>query len=350
MLSPAVVFFLGAGASKPFGFPLTSEILPKIWKEIGTGDLFAGFPNAERSAKRLGEDLKALLPGLERASELPLITDILSLIDYSLLTSTSPLRRRTPADLQRLRTLLEQAIYDVLWWPYTRDDLPPLLARWAEALSTLAQSAQIPPAIVSTNYDLSIETELVRAWNYDHELFDFGFTWRDPKSGELHDRPAAPRLRLYKLHGSVNWLKCGLCDHVYVNLRGAIGGYGYSPRRTENTTCHCSHSPLRPVLVTPSLVRDVREVNLLEIWRNSLELLRRARTWVLIGYSFPPEDIAVRSLFLRAAQGRKRPPEVTVVQKGDDPSTRARYEVLFPDCIYLTGGLEEYVDTFNITS
>lgn len=101
------------------------------------------------------------------------------------------------------------------------------------------------------------------------------------------------------------------------------------------------------MLITPSLVRDIREVNLLEVWKHSLELLREAEEWVLIGYSFPSEDIAVRSLILRAAQGRKTPPRVTVVQKGDDPHTRARYEVFFPGCGYLTNGLEEYISVLE---
>jgi hypothetical protein len=346
-MSQSIAFFLGAGASAPFGFPLTKDILPKVREEISSGVLFDGFPEASKRATQLGESLQALLPGFNSVSELPSITEILSLVDYSLLTTTSPVKLQTSAEVQNLRTLLEQAIYDVLWWPYEHDNPPPLLIRWTEALSKLAEIPSTPPGIISTNYDLSLETELARRWGYDPGLFDFGFAWRSPKSGIIQERPASPRLRLYKLHGSVSWLRCDLCDHIYINLRGAIGGYGYSGKQSGNTTCHCEHSPLRPVLIAPSLVRDVREVNLLEIWKHSLELLREAEEWVLIGYSFPPEDITVRSLILRAAQGRRVPPRVTVVQKGDDPHTRARYEVFFPGCDYLTQGLEEYVDVLE---
>lgn len=344
MMNRSIAYFLGAGASYPFGFPLTKDILPKIREEIASGVLFEGFPQAHERAERLGEALRALLPGFDQVAELPNITDVLSLVDYSLLTSTSPLRLWPPMEIQDLRVLLEQAVYDVLWWPYPHDNPPPLLVRWTSALSVLAETSGTPPGIISTNYDLALESQLAQRWNYKPACFDFGFTWRDPKSGRRRDRPASPRLRLYKLHGSVNWLRCDLCEHIYINLRGAIGGYGYSRKRSENTTCHCEHNPLRTVLIAPSLVRDIREVNILEIWKHSLELLREADDWVLIGYSFPPEDIMVRSLFVRAGQGRRTPPRVTVVQKGDDPHTRARYEVFFPGCDYLSGGLEEYVN------
>lgn len=239
-MSRSVVLFLGAGASAPFGFPLTKDILPKVREEIASGELFDGFPDAAKRARLLGESLRALLPGFDSVSELPSITDILSLVDYSLLTSTSPLRLRTPAEVQTLRTLLEQAVYDVLWWPYEHDNPPSILTRWTSAISKLAQTSSTPPGVISTNYDLSLETELARRWSYDPEYFDFGFAWRNPKSGVIQDRPTSPRLRLYKLHGSVSWLRCDLCDHIYINLRGAIGGYGYSGKRSPNNTCTAS--------------------------------------------------------------------------------------------------------------
>jgi hypothetical protein len=219
------------------------------------------------------------------------------------------------------------------------------LAKFSEHLRGALAGASGGGGVISANYDTAVESELMKglpgevAWR-----FDFGFAWRDPVSGQLHDRPSAPAVRFYKLHGSVNWLRCGLCEHIYINPRGPIGGLGFVDQRHEANTCHCDHGPLRPVLVAPSLIRDVRDVNLLEVWKHSLELMRTADEWVIVGYSFPPEDIAIRSLFLRASQGRAQRPRVVVVQKGDDYLTRSRYQVFFPGCDYFTGGLEAYLD------
>jgi hypothetical protein len=41
---------------------------------------------------------------------------------------------------------------------------------------------------------------------------------------------------------------------------------------------------------------------LLEIWQTALEALREAETWYIIGYSLPPEDVAIRTILLRAYQ------------------------------------------------
>ena len=75
--------------------------------------------------------------------------------------------------------------------------------------------------------------------------------------------------------------------------------------------------------------------------------MRRADDWVIIGYSMPPEDPAIRSLFIRAFYGRVSPPRLTVVQKGLDPKTVAAYRILFPalDLIrdYRQDGLEGFL-------
>jgi hypothetical protein len=98
------------------------------------------------------------------------------------------------------------------------------------------------------------------------------------------------------------------------------------------------------MIVALSLVRDVRDPILLEIWRNALESLRQADEWVIVGYSLPPEDLAIRSMFLRASRRREiAPPRVVVVQKGE--SARTRYQLLFPEHTYVTGGLAGYLDS-----
>jgi len=342
-MDTVIALFLGAGASKPFGFPLTREILPIIRDRLSARSLFTTFPDSAVCLDDLSRLLLALLPGFNDVTDLPLITDILSLVDYSLLTSTNPLRGCSSEDLRRLRLLLEQAIYDALWWPYPKGVPPPVLSRLSSGLLNLIESGE-SLGIISTNYDIAVETEIARAWSYNPLRFDFGFSWRDPRSGNRIERSSEASLSFYKLHGSVNWLRCELCEHIYINLKGVIAYHGYSSAPTEANTCHCGHTTLRPVLIAPSLVRDVREVNLLEIWKHSLELLRQAHEWVIIGYSFPSEDIAVRSLFLRASHGRSRPPRITVVQKGDDPSLVSRYRTFFPTCEFFNDGLEGYLD------
>ena len=62
--------FLGAGASVPFGFPMTDQILPLIWAALASGDWkgWAGIPRDAGLAHTEAEDLRTflqwMLPGL----------------------------------------------------------------------------------------------------------------------------------------------------------------------------------------------------------------------------------------------------------------------------------------------
>jgi hypothetical protein len=106
-------------------------------------------------------------------------------------------------------------------------------------------------------------------------------------------------------------------------------------------------------IVAPSYVRYVRDSNLRETWKHALQLLREAAEWVIIGYSFPPEDLAIRSLFCRAYHARCTHTQpsvfrVHVVQKGT--GAKPRYEAYFAteennqQFRYEAGGLEAFLD------
>jgi hypothetical protein len=342
--------FLGAGASKSFGFPLTAEILPMIRSRLKAKCLFGATSDDKRQESRLRFLLRCLLPGINRINykNLPLITEVLSLIDYSLISSSVSSVNLSRNDLEELRRLLERAVVETLEWPYTFLDVPPMLKRFADWVCQLTKTESV--SIVSTNYDISVETELFLKRN-PFELggkVDFGLEWRNPWRDHLHSRPQLPLYRIYKLHGSLNWLHCPLCDHIYINTTGSIIHQAFKRQRDDQSSCDCGYWPLAPLIVAPSTVRDVRNSNLVEIWRHSLEALRKADKWIIIGYSLPAEDVAIRSMFLRAYSSRQKRPEIDVVQLNDDPSTKARYRILFPGCGYRTGGLERFVNTLRI--
>lgn len=75
--------FLGAGASKAFGLPLTKEIFPLLIQKLENNTLFRG---NMKEIELLRHFLNSLLPGLDliQEKEYPLITDILSLLDHSI--------------------------------------------------------------------------------------------------------------------------------------------------------------------------------------------------------------------------------------------------------------------------
>jgi hypothetical protein len=228
--------------------------------------------------------------------------------------------------------------------------------------------------IVTTNYDLLLDTILSdilgERGEPDVSRIDAGFVYRGVGGGHLASRPGirngadagsegsiTSRLALYKLHGSLNYLRCEVCDQVYLNPKGDVADLSFDRQPKDANTCHCGHGPLRHMIVAPSTARSVRIPQILEIWSAAMEALRMGQEWVFIGYSLPPEDLAIRSMLLRAwyARGQnevegkniaewpfKPHPSIEVIQKGD--GSASSYKLLFPELTYCGDGLEGWLD------
>lgn len=394
------VVFLGAGASKAIGLPLTNEILPAVLTRLRNGDLFSGDNN---DIVHLRQCLNAVLPGLDEMMKtvsgaellekpVPPITDLLSSIDFLLRSANAAMPNFGLEALSRGRTLLERAIFELLVrndepanrqmeeipdavreeWKGTSEreilsrrpsEFESEVRRTVDWILDLAIHQRV--TVISTNYDIEVEQEIYKRLGYlrTFSQVDFGTSVRDPAEGTTYQRPADARIGFYKLHGSLNWLRCDLCDTIYVNPVGPIAylsfllGTYMERRRAKGSwisaleesganQCHCGYRPLRAMIVSPSFVRDVRDPILLEIWRNALGALRRAERWFIVGYSLPPEDVAIRSMLLRAYTGRdddKKKLEIVVVQKEAKDPEQTRYTLLLPTHVYKAGGLSNYL-------
>ena len=96
------------------------------------------------------------------------------------------------------------------------------------------------------------------------------------------------------------------------------------------------------------MVRTIKDPDLLTIWRSALEAMRVADEWIIVGYSLPPEDIAIRSILVRAHSGRgrkRKPPTIRVVQRTKDEKLEGRYRLLFPESKFEYGGFEAFIET-----
>jgi NAD-dependent SIR2 family protein deacetylase len=389
------VFFVGAGAAVPFGLPPTAKILPRALARLQGPGLFFGKQGRgaeeEKDEQQLLAALRDLYPGLtltggedELAARLPSITDILSFLDYLLVNEQPAAPRWTRERMEQMRRIFDRAICEVLSWQHAPSSSDEAAARtpvselpqgraWEllqEFLRTQVGSADRHVTVITTNYDLTMDTALSTLVTGAPEgllQIDLGFELRDVHHGMLLPRPRlatgstaiVDRLALFKLHGSLNYLRCELCDQVYVNPAGSIAYLAFSRQPTKANTCHCGQGPLRHVIVAPSLVRTYRLPQLLATWAAATEALRRADEWIFVGYSLPPEDLAIRSLLFRAWHARgqhnadpapinewpyKPKPNVTVVQYGN--VAKPAYDLLFGKHLtcYFDAGFDAWLE------
>jgi hypothetical protein len=322
----------------------------------------------------------------ELSRSLPYVTDVLSFLDYLASAEQSIKPRLGRESIARLRVVLDRAICEVLSEPcqmtvdgFQRFDsdgarlIGGIFRNRQDALWTrlkkFIEDATTSPSdrltVITTNYDLLLDSVLREVLNgscSSNECLDLGFDYRNVESGKIVQRPSnspstrAARISLLKLHGSLNYLRCDICDQVYVNPNGDIAYLAFDRAPSPENTCHCGHGPLRHVIVAPSTVRAYRIPQVLSTWAVATEALRTSQEWIFVGYSLPAEDLAIRSMLYRAwhARGQVRSqtvridewryhekPTITVVQKTD--STRPAYELIFGDHNYIGGGFEAYL-------
>jgi hypothetical protein len=356
--------FLGAGASAAFGYPTTDYIFPRIRERLLSRKLFPieSNPTRERAKmRRLRDYLTKFFPSIfDEGVQLPLITDVLSLIDFLLSTGEIGVPKVSARDMEDFRTLLEEAIVHSIEGAWSDWRSNPLLDRLGDWMVDHGAHGT-PLTVISTNYDNLVEPMVFEKIEMDDpelgtagDAVDLGFNWREHSGGyfleTVHYPPRSPRIRIFKLHGSFSWLRCPLCGFIYVNnVAGSIVYEAFREDKVDSSnTCVCGHAPVRPVIVAPSMVRSIKDPDLLTIWRSALEALRVADEWIVVGYSLPPEDIAIRSILLRAYRGRgpkARPPVIRVVQRDEDRMLEARYKLLFPEVGFEYGGFERFVES-----
>lgn len=368
-----IVLFLGAGASKAFGYPITREILPKIIEGLKKKQIFTSTTSTQETKDNndsyhflLEELLIALSPGLEKqirngsfsSNEIPLVTDLLSLLDhfiangqelkdwnYELSEKYPPKSIHARWSLRDLKVLFEYAIANVI--NVDKKNVYASMSNLFTWIKSMNHSKKCFVTVITSNYDFSIEKNLVAVEsNNIKELIDYGFGWLDPYDDFVHLRPSEPAFRVLKLHGSVDWLKCERCSHVYINTAINISSIPFENIKTDSSSCHCGYWPLSPMLVTPSFVRGSYETTLQGVWKISAEIMRKADEWIFAGYSMPSEDFGIKSLLLRSLHGRNvfknDKPKITVIQQSHN--SQPQYDQFFgrENYRFVCGGIEAY--------
>lgn len=207
----STAFFLGAGASKPFGLPTVMEFFDRVnWDREGKGK---GYRSAtEELARRIW-----ITRGMNGASPFPKFDSEWLFEDLQKIVDTEPLRGDTYSGWnisfctpQDLLIFLKREIIHVFRTIVSPSTLYlPLVKRLNEEVGI-----QGPLKIFTTNYDLLIES-FFRGLNrnkLDVQFID-GFKRlneyesREWSVEEYQSPPIEGKLRieLYKLHGSITW-------------------------------------------------------------------------------------------------------------------------------------------------
>ncbi len=339
------VIFLGAGATKSVGGPLTNEIL----REMLYGSTQAKTPPLLREFVEKFFHVNAATP-VEQFPGLPLF---MSLLDTALDRRQAFHPDWPQQRVSDLRQAIEIGMFDLLEATLRR---VPTNNHYSLLDKIYPQPAE--PCVISTNYDLIIDTAMMYVSGHrtpDGGLPRYYIPFRTPFYGK-----ADPFGTLLKLHGSLNWLHCRTCQRMEIGpsisklyvrvLERLLGDFNefYEPGGDKCPSCG---TILRQLMIAPTHFKDYRNPHLAQVWYEAERVLREAEKVIFVGYSLPDDDVEVVYLLKRSLA--HLPPECITVVEFDqanlqrdirDHAVGRRYRTLFGDGIdWHAGGVDNWL-------
>ena len=356
------IYFLGAGASYVHGAPLTNQILPYALNQMGVRD------GRLRRVREFLSKVFSLHPE-QKEDDYPSLVDVLSVVDMALDRRENLARAYDLDHLREVRRSLDYAIFKALDHSLgpTMDRKRPRSKATSRLVKELNPSTSV---IISLNYDVIIDIALNLQFSNNNarprrpsEGDELGIDYGLEFANIDHQRLGPQPFKLLKLHGSFNWLWSRVTGNVY------FGGFDKSVRlifdrrvRALDLKNYYERNPytlfdeptrdLEPILITPTHLKDMRNVHLAMLWRKAEQLLRDARKVTFIGYSLPSDDLHVKFLLNRAFETRKhdKHPSIVVVDfaRGRKRTqVQENYERFFGrNVTYYRHGFDKYVTDY----
>lgn len=191
--------------------------------------------------------------------------------------------------------------------------------------ASIARSLNPGDTIISFNYELLMDYALLNLtnsrakWNIE-DGYGVSCSPMTPSSSD-NSATHGSNIRLFKLHGSLNWLYCPQCRQLFAYEHGGARGQSMVINGIANMlkciTKHCCHR-LSRVIIPPTLIKNYQSVPFIpRLWQQAREALERASEIIIIGYSFPTTDFRSNWMFRKAMTKNTTLKGVTVVDTAE---------------------------------
>jgi hypothetical protein len=320
------VFVFGAGASKDTGAPLMTDFLDSAYRLLRNRDeLIMDAADHFEEVFNTIADLHAI--HAKSYIDLDNIESLLGAIEMGMIIGR--IGDRDEEKLKLLKTSVVTLIYKTIeasvGFPSSQDSI--VSPRSFKKLTGMLDPFYCKNA--HTDHELSFIT-----FNYDVALdvalhiagIRFSYCFKG------HGNPDI--CPLLKLHGSINWGRCGTCKElveypVSHPPRSAIKGeFRYLPFGSRlNSIQHCQQSlQSPPIIVPPTWNKTGYHSEISTIWRIAADKLAEAENLFVIGYSLPETDSFFKYLYALSARNSTRLKRFWVFNP--DEKVRDRFESL----------------------
>jgi len=325
-----IVFLLGAGFSAPLGLPIMNTFIRYA---------------ASRAADPANPLQSAYLRVLDFRRECLGISYLLagrSWDNLEELFTQAHLRSFTePAVGQQICNRFARVIWDVYRKPLNHDNctswgyshfrmfLSDLIKKWATERTAR-------PIIITTNYDLSLETLLLCAAKHPKDYMRIVYSGEfecDCDNSDFllfhlcRDLGEDPLpLEIIKLHGSVNWFlstegKPSCCTKYEPGYeRGSNAVQTLAVQHSGFTERIARDDGPIPLIEPPMLGKAAGTQVIARQWQRAVEALKNAQALAIVGYSFPSTDMFMSKLLAEGLRQNSRMRVIEIVNSAEHSS------------------------------
>lgn len=304
-----IAIFLGAGASAAEHSPIQNELFSEYFRHITYKD-FGNEMNQElyKFFKEMF-NIDVIKDDVDEIN-FPTFEEVLGILDLAEQRRESfknfgleSLNKRSDSIRylrQYLILLMAQAIYKTA---RTNNKYHKLLTE-----KLLMEGILLDTTFISANYDIHIDNtivELCRETNHSIML-DYGVDFINFNVNDSWNEPRDPSIKLYKIHGSLNWLYCPVCNNL--TLTPFEGGVMRLIDKPEEARCiECGELTV-PIIIPPTYFKNMSNIFLSNVWQETEKTLRQSDALIFCGYSFPDADMHIKYMIKRVQTSRKKSP------------------------------------------
>jgi len=326
-------FIFGAGASKAENAPLTSELLFEALRD----------PSGDRRFVCVVEHFLADFFGIrntntiDSAKKLPSFEELLTLVDMAVLKQEGFSAHWNKTRLAVLQEALIYCMAEILKrkLQLRPETIPAYHKQFLENILSRGKDALLSSSFISLNYDILLDDALLNLYpNIDVDYAANFRNFRNPRSKR--------KIKLLKLHGSLNWMFCPVCRSMKLNLEGKIADKVIA----KKIPCERDGAAQRPLVIAPTWLKVYDNPHLMGIWLEAENTLRNTDEVFFVGYSLPDSDVHVRYLLKKSLYRKSTAPRIVVVtstENGEGSELHMRYKRFF-------GEVEHYPIGFEIFS
>jgi len=175
--------------------------------------------------------------------------------------------------------------------------------------------------VLSLNYDILIDNALFNLGRTTDSGYRMNF-FKVNQDGEWM-RPSldSSEISLFKLHGSLNWIRCRLCGALLLYRQRKQTLNGIEPFRCPR--CSSEETGER-MMMPPIQSKDYGDKDIAFLWFQADRTMKDFSRIVCVGYSFSPLDSDMISLMRRLRSRQASIPEVDFVSPDRRAEERLR--------------------------